>query len=662
MAEDVIAAVRAAMARSELATAAISVRRDAGYQLGLGDVPLRQLTAQEIGQLESLGNFAAEWPRIRVVHDFDCARVRQSSFHGDVILGRFTEEVTAEEGMLWPTGIYRSTVANCVIGHNALIRDVKLLYNYVVGPDAKLYNCATIACSAATTFGNGQALSLGLEGGGREVPIFAEIDVQTAAALACGPSRHSLWQSHARAIVEYLGLVASTRGIIEAGAFLRDTPSIRNTYVGKYARIDGATFVSECTLLSSKHDPTQVLSGACVSHSLFQKGSRVTTLAIVERSVLTEHAEVEQHGKVTGSLLGPGTRIVEGEVAGSLLGPKIGLHHQALLRAVLWPEGKGHVSHGANVGSNHIATSPEEEFKLGEGTFLGLGVNIKFPADFSRSPYSIIAGGVSTQPQKVMFPFSLVDAPSARWEGIPFAHNEIFPAWVLTEDLYSLKRMESKFRPRGQARPPRLEFDMFRPDLIDLMLDACRRLQAVPSPREVYTELDVKGLGKNVLLEANRRRAIDAYQFFIKYYALLGLKARLHETSRGMTGRVHGSLGAWRSYARTFLLETSSDEPRWEHQRKLLKEEMHCRDLTEALGQLPGMLETVAQAVELAKAKNDERGSRIIDDYANTHVGVGQDVLVQETWNETRRMQEEVSSLLGRLKLQETPQEEAQGQ
>ena len=405
-----------------------------------------------------------------------------------------------------------------------------------------------------------------------------------------------------------------------------------------------------------------MLSGACVDRSILQRGSRVATLAIVERSVLAEHAHVEQHGKATASLLGPFAELIEGEVIACLLGPQITFHHQALLTGVLWPEGKGNVSFGANVGSNHITTSADEELRLGEGIFLGLGVNIKFPTDLSRSPYSIIASGVNTLPQKVMFPFALIDMPSARWEGISLAFNEIFPAWVLTEDLYALKRLETKHRSRQAAGPARLEFDVFRPELIDLMLDASRRLEGITMAKEVYTELDINGLGKNVLLEPNRRRAIDAYQFFIKYYALLGLKTRLHETLSGVPGRVHASLGAWRSYITSQLLETATDEPRWEHQRRLLRNEMHCRDLADSLSPLPGMLETVAQAVELAKTKTDERGARIIDDYAETHVAAAQDALVQEIWSQTRRMQEEVNSLLGRLTLQETPQGDSPAQ
>ena len=107
-----------------------------------------------------------------------------------MVIGRFTDRVIFDDRVSSPTGIYQSSLNNCVIGHNALVRNVKVLANYVVGAEAKLCNCATIVCWPTTMFGTGQALALGLEGG-RQVPVYAEINVQVAAALASGPSRRA---------------------------------------------------------------------------------------------------------------------------------------------------------------------------------------------------------------------------------------------------------------------------------------------------------------------------------------------------------------------------------------------------------------------------------------------------------------------------------------
>jgi hypothetical protein len=628
--------VRAALAASELACDLSAAARDEGAAFAPGGQPTRRLSPEEVARLECQGNRCDDWSRLRVAGGFDYGRVRHSEFHGDVVLGRFAARVRLGGGLEVPAGVYHSTVADCVLGDDALVRDVKLLANYAVGEGALLWNCGTVACEGPTAFGNGAVLPVGLESGGRELAVYAEITVEAAAALA--RARGDAARAYREALAAYLHRVRSERGVIGPGAVVRDTPRVRNVYVGPGARIDGATLVEESTLLSGAGEPAEVLSGACVSGALLQWGSRVATLAVVERSVLAEHAHVERHAKVQGSILGPNTAVAQGEVTASLLGPFTAAHHQSLLIAVLWPEGKGNVSHGASVGCNHTSRAPDQECRPGEGMFFGLGVNIKFPADFTEAPYSVVACGVTTLPQKVRFPFSLINLPSAHRPGVSPAYNEITPAWMLRDNLYALKRNEAKYRARNRARRAALRFELFCPETVDLMRDACRRLEAVSQAREVYTDRDIEGLGANFLPESARLKAVEAYRFFIRHYALLGLKDALAAAA------AEGQAGPWdRALARP------SADPRWEHQRKLLTEELGVRDVAAALGELPAMLEKVARDVERSKGKDEERGRRLLDDYADTHVPAHADPFVKQTWAETRKAQAEVERLLGLL-------------
>jgi len=632
---EAVARVRAALNESELLRAVLSVRRDGGRALALGGVRLRLLTPGEIGQLEQQGNWAESWSRVRVADGFDPGTVRLSSFHGDVTLGQFARAVRLAEGVNLPSGIYRSTLANCVIGHHALVRDVRLLANQVVGEGAVLLDCGCLMCAGETTFGNGRVLPLAVETGGREVAVYAEIDLETAAAIARWRSQQEILREYNAVVAQYTAAAASRYGIIERGASVRNTPQISNSYLGPAARVENATLVADSTLLSSAEEPTAVLSGGCVSSSLLQWGSQVSTLAVVEKSVLTEYSGVERHGQVVESLLGPNTKVAEGEVTASLLGPFVGFHHQALLIAALWPEGKGNVAYGANVGSNHTSRVPDQEFWPGEGLYLGLGVNVKYPADFTQAPYTIIATGVSTLPQKVAFPFSLINKPWLPCPEISPAYNEIIPAWVLTDDLYMLTRNEGKYRQRNRARRTRFDFAVFRPDTVDLMRDACRRLENVGCSKESYTERDLEGLGKNFMKEKSRTQAIEAYRFFIRYYALLGLKEQVERLLQNQGKN-----------ALTGLLTSAGEQQPWEHQRQILHEEMGLSDIGEGLHQLPAMLQEVARRIERSKAKDDQRGLRILEDYAEAHTSAARDGFVQQSWNDTRQQIAEVEQLI----------------
>src|SRR5262249_11740050 len=155
----------------------------------------------------------------------------------------------------------------------------------------------------------------------------------------------------------------------------------------------------------------------------------------------------------------------------------------------------------------------------------------KYPSDFSRAPYTVIACGVNTLPQKVAFPFSLIQSPSSRCLTVPPAYNEILPGWVLANNLYALRRNEWKYRARNRARRTKLAFTVLRPEIIELMGLACRRLEAVTEIKEIYNARDIKGLGKNFMTEASRQSAMKTYRFFLAYNALRGLLEQVRAIS-----------------------------------------------------------------------------------------------------------------------------------
>src|SRR5205823_3527591 len=123
--------------------------------------PVRPLREAEIRELLAGGNTSDGWHRVRVAEGFRTTRVRQSDFRGDVVLGRFEGTAKLPGGTELPSGVFRSTVSNCVIGHDALVRNVGLLADYVVGPGATASDCGRVFCDGPTAFGNGVAIPIG---------------------------------------------------------------------------------------------------------------------------------------------------------------------------------------------------------------------------------------------------------------------------------------------------------------------------------------------------------------------------------------------------------------------------------------------------------------------------------------------------------------------
>lgn len=638
---DVVAALRQAAKEStfvrsvQQAKAAWGKR---GISAAHDGAKVKPLTAAQINQLKRQGNCAENWKSIWAAKGFDPKRVWHSTFYGTVVLGAFTQPVELEPSLTFSSGISRSRLEDCHVGDHALIRDSHVART-VVKAGAAIVNVGVLASGPKTSFGNGTEVPIAIETGGRDIALYAELTIDGAWVLSRSRGNKALLTQYADGLEAYRQLVTADFGIVEAGAVVRNTPTVVNVYIGEGAVIDGAQLVQNATLLSSAEEATEILSGAIVKSSLLQWGSEVASQALVDSSLLTEHSHVERHGLVTASILGPNTGVAEGEVTASLLGPFVGFHHQSLLIAALWPEGKGNVGYGANVGSNHTAKAPDQEIWPGEGAFFGLGVNVKFPADYSKSPYTIFASGVSCLPQRMEFPFSLVNSPAARLDGVSPAYNEIMPAWVLSDNIYMVKRNEGKYQKRNKARRSQFVFEVFRPEIADLMVDARRRLQAVKAPKEVYTAKEIEGLGKNYVTESSRTKAIETYTFYLKYYALLGLKREVEALVKAKETDEVADL----------LTEACPSCPRWEHERQTLRRELPEADVASGLKRLVELQHKIAKDVQVSKEKDDRRGEETIEDYAEAHAPAKDDGFVKETWAKTQTLQREVESLLAAL-------------
>ncbi len=601
---------------------------------------VRTLTGQEIKKLKAQSNDAEDWKKILVTKKFRPDHIVDNQFRGQCVLGLFDgKKLHALSSVELPSGIFKSTIINSEIGDNCCIWNAGCISNYIINAQSVVYNVGSMVCSKDSSFGNGREISVGIETGGRNVFSFAEMTIPIAQLVSTNRNNKELLEEYDNFIKKYSTSCKIGLGIIEKDVIIRNTPEIEDCYIGQSTIIDGATLVQNSTILGSAEEPVEISHGVYVRNSCLQWGCHVTSLAIVDDSILTEHSHVERHGKLTQSILGPNTAVGEGEVTACLLGPFVGFHHQALLIAAIWPEGKGNVGYGANIGSNHTSKAPDQEIWCGEGTFFGLGVNIKFPCDFTQAPYSIIATAVNTLPQRVEFPFSLINSPGHSLPGISPAYNEIVPGWVLSDNIYMVKRNEGKYKKRNKARRTAFIFDVFRQDIIDLMIQARKRLKDVSKSKDYYTAKDIPGLGKNYMLEASRVKGISAYDFYIEYYCLGGLKQHIESLFKtgikGIDSTIYNSVAGI---------------PLWEHQRKILIDNgFNKRSVKENLLRLAAMEEHIAQATQKAKEKDDDRGAETIMDYATAHSPAAQDSFVKETWSRVEKVKKEIDTIIGVL-------------
>ena len=605
--------------QSELVDAARQVAKRRDNVLGL---LLRAPTREEIAVMQDRGCRCDDWTQIQVAQDFDAFRVRRVNLKGACVLGRFAGAVELVPGFSQATGVYDCTLVNCQVGNDSLVENVRLAANLVIDREAVLFDIGSISGSGATTFGCGAQLPIACETGGREVPMWAELTVDDAARIARDRTDLAGLQAVREAVAAYAKAVTSPVSWIRRKARVIHTERIRDAFIGVGALVDHAHELENVAVLSSLEEPTSVGSGSAVSSSVIQWGVSVSGGGIVRRSALLEHSAVDAHATVEDSIIGPNTHIAKGEVTASLVGPFVGFHHQSLLIAAYWPEGKGNIAYGAMVGSNHTGRAPDQEIWPGEGTFFGLGCSIRLPTDFSEAPYTTVSFGVATLPQKVRFPFSLIAVPIealADEDGVPRAYNEIVPAWTLRENAYGLVRNELKYGKRDKARRHRIDYKVLRPHIMRLVKDARDRLKHVAVVKNAYLESDIPGLGRNFLRDSVRLEAIAAYEQTLRRYAL---RILLNEAESGLT--IPGSAEIGHELADELLPGLSLHD----RLRKLIEIEREN-----------------AQLVERSKAKDDERGARIIPGYADAHAPAAEDPVVKSAWARVESTTERVRAL-----------------
>ncbi len=570
---------------------------------------LRPLEDDEIRRLEENGNVCSDWSLISVREGFSPARFYGNLFLGRCVIGGHAGTQGASPPSPYPMGVYQSTLSNVRLGENVSIHRCPMVSGYSVGKGSTITG-STLKCTAATSFGNGTRLSPGVETGGRPFAIAADIDLEVTRHILAHPEDLALQAEFGRFVEGYTRQCRSAFGYVGESCLVENVQLIDSAWIGDAARIVAGQCIRNATVLSDLTDPTHIGPGVFIEDSAIQEGSRIDNGAVIRGSLIMEHVTCGVGAKITGSVLAPNCAIESGEVTASFVGPFVGLHHESLLIAAYWPQGRGNIGYGANVGSNHTSRVPDQEILPGEGMFFGLGCCVKFPSNFSRAPYTVIATGVTTLPQRVEFPFSLIRPPTELFDGVSTAIQQLVPAWVLSNNLYALLRNRKKYETRNKARRHTFDFEIFKPSTLETMEVALERLESVKKKRRFYLESDIPGLGKNLLLESDRKAAIEAYRFFLDYAALARRQRELSAT--GVAGYTADGL----------------------------------RELGTAMSRLRSMGRHIHEQTLASRQKDFVRGDRIMENYSATHVPIDADEFILTSEAEMHSLERGIDLLL----------------
>lgn len=428
----------------------------------------RKLKSKEIGALERQGCSARDWSLIAVAEEFVTDPIRQVRFEGKIKLGVLKGEVTGPDGLSQPVGLYNSHLKNFEVADGVCISNVGRMEGYRVEKGVLIENTSSLCVTGETTFGNGTEIEVLNEGGGRKLPIYDRLTAQIAYLMVNYRHDQALIDRLEKLIGNYSAARRSNRGVIGAGAIIRDCVTIRNVNVGPAAQISGATLLAEGTVASTPEAPVIMGHGVTAKQFIIQSGSRVSDGVLLDKCFVGQGVRIGKQFSAEGSVFFANCEAFHGEGVSLFAGPYTVTHHKSSL-LIAGQFSFFNAGSGANQSNHMYKLGPLHQGLLERGCKTGSSAYLLWPARVGA--FSVVMGKHETHFDSSAFPFSYLTVEDGK--------TMLTPAMNLF--TVGTKRDSAKWPKRDRRQDPDkldlIRFELLSPYVIQKVIEGRRILQ-----------------------------------------------------------------------------------------------------------------------------------------------------------------------------------------
>ena len=467
----------------------------------------RNLTRHEITVLEEQGCIAENWSQVEVKSGFAAENIRNVMFAGDIRIGAFNETVEIEPGILKHTGIYNSCIQSCSFDDDVYVSNVDNLVNYNIKKNVIIQNVNTLAVSGENAFGNGTELDIINEKANRTLLIYDRLTAQIAYMFVL--YRHDKEMIHLMEgmIRKYVDSRRSAKGIIQKGARILNTRTIRNVNVGEYALISGTTHLEDGTISCTKDDPAIVGGDVIAIKFIILSGSTVDSAAYLEKCFIGQGVIIGRNFSAENSAFFANCEGLNGEALSIFAGPYTVSHHKStLLIAALYSFFN---AGSASNQSNHLyKLGPVHQGILERGVKTGSFSYFMWPSRIGA--FTIVIGKHFVQIDTSSFPFSYMVESGGK--------SLLLPALNLF--TVGTMRDSSKWQPRDRRKNNNkldlISFELFNPYIVGKILEGLRILKRIDKEMPQDQEIaDHQGIN---IRRKKLDHSIQQYEHAIKIF------------------------------------------------------------------------------------------------------------------------------------------------
>ena len=495
----------------------------------------RPLTSEEIEVLKSNDCWAEDWTSINVSEDFKPNYMHRVMLYGEVNIGAFSKNVEVSQGFVKHSGINNATLRNVTIGDDCLIENVgNFINNYTIGDDCYISNISTMETTEGATFGEGNLVSVLNEVGEGNVILFSDLNSQLAAFMVKHFSDKELKENIRQLIKTDIENKAPERGQIGSNVKIVNTKEITNCVINDLCEVNGASRLSDCTLLGSVHGNVYVGTGVIIENSIIAEGSSVINSVKIQDCFVGEACQLSNGFTASASVFFANSYMSNGEACAAFCGPFTASHHKSSL--LIGGMFSFYNAGSATNFSNHAyKMGPMHWGILERGSKTASGAYLLMPATLGS--FSVCFGKLMHHPNTRNLPFAYLIADGDKMFLIPGRN-------ITTVGLYrDIKKWPKRDLRAQENRKSIVNFDWLSPFSVGEILKGKKILECL---REVTGDNVSQYLYHEYIIPATSlHKGIKYYDIALRIYMGAVLKRVLKRDPAITPPSTQTGVGDW---------------------------------------------------------------------------------------------------------------------
>ena len=468
----------------------------------------RQLREEEINVLEDNSCWAEDWTSVLVDEDFKPNYFHRVMFYGKIQLGAFEKNVEIANGFFKHSGINNSTLRNVTVGDNCLIENISnYINNYKIGDDCYISNVCTLETTEGATYGKGNLISVLNEVGEGNLMLFDNLNSQFAAFMVKHSGDKEMKNQLRHIITREVKEGLPDCGVIGERVKIINTKEITNAILEDDCEVNGASRLSDCTLVTTNEANVYVGTGVIIENSIVSEGSRIVNSVKMQDCFVGEACQISNGNTASQSVFFANSYMSNGEACAAFCGPFTASHHKSSL--LIGAQFSFYNAGSATNFSNHAyKMGPMHWGVLERGTKTASGAYLLLPATIGT--FSVCFGKLMHHPNTRKLPFSYLIAEGNTMYLVPGRN-------ITTVGLYRDIRKWPKrdIRPQG-AQKSVVNFDWLSPFSVGEILKGKKILEDLRDASG--DDVSYYNYHEYVIKANNLHKGIESYDIALRIY------------------------------------------------------------------------------------------------------------------------------------------------